>query len=229
MNKYNCTDFEVDIWKDHLVQKENGVKVLDDKHMGKEKMKAVLSKKYLGQIIQNNGRNDQNIKDKTDKAVGNVSKITNALSERPYGKHAYKAALLMRQAMLLGGLLSNAETLTHLTESDITKLTMPDTLLHRALLSTSGNPSKVFMCLELGIIPVKYVLISKRLNFLHYILSENISSILRKVYDTMKCDSRKGDFYNLVKKDMEDLDIAMTEEDIREHARTKWKYLCQRS
>ena len=158
VNKYICTYFEVDIWKDHLVQKENGVKVLDDKHMGKEKMKAVLSKKYLGQIIQNNGRNDQNIKDKTDKAVGNVSKITNALSERPYGKHSFKAALLMRQAMLLGGLLSNAETLTHLTESDITKLTMPDTLLHRALLSTSENPSKVFMCLELGIIPVKYVL-----------------------------------------------------------------------
>ena len=41
----------------------------------------------------------------------------------------------------------------------------------------------------------------------------------------MKCDSRKGDFYNLVKKDMEDLDIAMTEEDIREHTRTKWKVL----
>ena len=102
VNKYICTDFEVDIWKDHLVQKENGVKVLDDKHMGKEKMKAVLSKKYLGQIIQNNGRNDQNIKDKTDKAVGNVSRITNTLIKRPDGEHSFKSAILMIQAMLLG-------------------------------------------------------------------------------------------------------------------------------
>ena len=128
----------------------------------------------MGPIIQNNGRNDQNIKDKTDKAVGNVSKITHALIERPYGKHSFNSALLMRQAMLLGGLLSNSETLPHLTESDISKLIMPDTLLHRALLFTSGNPSKVFICLELEIITVKYVQISKHLNFLHYILREGV-------------------------------------------------------
>ena len=82
--------------------------------------------KYLGQIIQNNGRNDQYIKDKTDKAVRNFRRITNAMSERPYGKHSFKAAVLMRQAMLLGGLLSNAEKFTHLTESGITKLKIQD-------------------------------------------------------------------------------------------------------
>ena len=81
------------------------------------------------------------------------------------------------------------------------------------------------MCLELGIIPVKYVLISKHLDFLHYILSEDMSSILRKVYDTTKCDSRKGDFYQLVREDMEALDIFKTEVDIREHTKRKWKVL----
>ena len=35
----------------------------------------------------------------------------------------------MRQAMLLGGLLTNAESWNHLTEENITKLTMPDTML----------------------------------------------------------------------------------------------------
>ena len=71
--------------------------------------------------------------------------------------------------MRLGGLLSNAETWTHLTEVNIAKLQMPDTMLQRALLSTSGNPSKVFMCLELGVIPVRYVIMAKCLNFLHYV------------------------------------------------------------
>ena len=40
-----------------------------------------------------------------------------------------------------------------------------DTLLHKTLLSNSGNQSKVFLCLELGVIPVKYVIMGKRLNF----------------------------------------------------------------
>ena len=183
VNSDICVDSEVDVWEDKLVVNENGQHFLIDKHIGKEKMKNVSFKKYLGQVIQSNGKNDLNIKDKTDKAVGNVSKIKNALCERPYGRHSFKAALLMRQAMLLGGLLTNAESWNHLTEANITKLTMPDTMLQRFLLSTTGNPSKVFMCLELGVIPVKYVIITKRINFLHYILKENMTSTLRQVYE----------------------------------------------
>ena len=49
----------------------------------------------------------------------------------------------------------HAETWINVTEADITKLTMPDTMLQRQLLSVSGNPSKVFMCLEVGVIPVR--------------------------------------------------------------------------
>ena len=65
--------------------------------------------------------------------------------------------------------------------------------------------------------------LAKRLNFLHYILSENITSTLRQVYDTMKFDSRKGDFCQLVNQDMEDLDMIMTEEEIRSFTKGKWK------
>ena len=57
--------------------------------------------------------------------------------------------------MLLGGMLTNAEAWIHITEHEIAKLTMQDTMLHIKLLSVSGNPSKVFMCLELGVIPVR--------------------------------------------------------------------------
>ena len=203
-----CTDLEVDIWEDQLSQELNGNSILVDVHIGKEIMKNVSSKKYLGQIIQSDGKNELNIKSHTDKAFGNANKIINALIERPYGKHAIKAALLMREALLVSSLLSNAETWTNLTETSITKLTMPDTKLHRDMLSTSGNPSRVFMCLELGIIPVRYVIMKKRLNFLHYILKETITSTVRQVYDTLKHDSRKGDFYFIIQKDLRDCDLT---------------------
>ena len=225
INTNICADFEVDVWQDKIMQKEDGSKYLVDRYIGKKNMKTVQFKKYLGQIIQSDGRNEKNVKDKTDKAFGNVSRIKNALIERPYGKHTFKAALIMRQAMLLGGLLSNSEAWTHLTEINLAKLQLPDTLLHKTLLSTSGNPSKVCMCLELGVIPVKYVIMGKRLNFLYYILSESISSTMRQVYETMKSESRKGDFYQLVKKDMEELNINMPETEILSHTKRKWKLL----
>ena len=119
--------------------------------------------------------------DKTEKAVGNVDKIIFSLIERPYGKHAFKAALLMRQGLMISGMLTNAETWINITEADITKLTMPDTILQRQLLSVSGNPSKVFICLELGLIPLRYVMMAKCLDLLHYILNENTKSAISKV------------------------------------------------
>ena len=108
-------------------------------------------------------------------------------------------------------------------ETDITKLTMPDTMLHRQILSSTGNPSKVFMSLELGVVPVRYVLMAKRLNMLHYILNESTSSTMYQVYEELKRDSRKGDFYSLIKKDFKDLDIQINEESIKNYSKNQCK------
>ena len=47
------------------------------------------------------------------------------------------------------------------TIKDLNSLEQPDTILQRKLLSKSDNSSKCSMYLELGIIPVKYVLMKK--------------------------------------------------------------------
>ena len=75
----------------------------------------------------------------------------------------------MRQGILPGGMLTNAENWRNGTEIDIHKLTTPDTIFHRDIVSTSGNPSKVFMSLVLGIITVKFVSMSKRAKMLNCI------------------------------------------------------------
>ena len=79
------------------------------------------------------------------------------------------------------------------------------------------------MYLELGILPVKYVVMKKRLNFLKYILNENMSSMIRQVYETLKTDSRKGDFVHLIKQDMEELEIVVTDEEIQSVKKVQWK------
>ena len=184
-----------------------------------------MKKTYLKHIIQSNGRNDKNIKKKVDKCVGSVEKIITALNERPYGHHTYKAALLMRQGLMLGGMLSNSETWINITEADIAKLTMPDTLLQRRLLSVSGNPNKVVMSLEFGIIPVKFVLMAKTINMLHHILNESIDSTMRQVYEALKCDCCKGDFYSLAQKDIKDVNIQCEEAIIQQYSKSQWKTL----
>ena len=140
-NTYICSTGNIDVWRDVISKEDLNHDILEDDYIGKEDMKHVEKKTYLGHIIQNNGRNENNIKDKVDKAVGSVEKKISSINERPYGRHRYRAALLMRQGLMLGGMLTNAETWINITEADITKLTMPDTQLQRRLLSVSGNPS----------------------------------------------------------------------------------------
>ena len=95
----------------------------------------------------------------------------------------------MREGILLGGLLNNSESWINISKKDIEDLEKPDLILMRKILSITGNPSKVFMMLELGIAPVRFVIMKKRMQFLHYILNESTESMIRKVYDTLKQDS----------------------------------------
>jgi hypothetical protein len=134
--------------------------------------------------------------------------------ERPFGRHHFKAAQIMRESMLLRSLLNNSETWINVKKQDLEQLEKPDTMIQRNILGTSGNPSKAFMYLELGFIPVKFVIMEKRMNFLRYILKESMSSMIRQVYETLKMDSVKGDFFSLVQTDMEELDIDFTVEEI---------------
>ena len=129
----------------------------------------------------------------------------------------------MREAILLNGMLANSESWINISKKDIDKLDQPDTMLQRKILSISENPSKCFMYLELGIIPVKYVLMKKRMQFLHYILNENIDSMIVQVYNALKEDHRKCNFIQLTNKDREDLEIELSDEDIKYTPKSTWK------
>ena len=187
-----------DVWEEAVI-KQDGIVHIEDKYLGEKAMKKVQSKKYLGDIISQDMKNTLTIKEKNNKAVGIVKKISTCLYERPYGRHTFRAAKLLREGLLLGSMLNNCESWVNITKCDLDNLEKPDTMVQRSILTNYGNPSKVFMCLELGVIPVKFVIMEKRLYFLKYILDENISLMLRQVYEALKGDSRKGDFVSLIK------------------------------
>ena len=83
-------------------------------------------------------------------------------------------------------MLNNAESWININKSDLEKLEIPDKSLARHVLGAHGNPSISFMYLELGFLPVKFVIMKKRLQFLRYIFNESMDSMIRKVYEVLK-------------------------------------------
>ena len=115
---------------------------------------------------------------------------------------------LLREGLLLAGLLSNSESWINPTKLDIEQLEKPDTILQRKCLATSGNPSMAFIMLELGIIPIKYMTSKKCLLFFQYILKEEKESMVIQLFQVQQNDSRKRDFVNLSSRDREELEIV---------------------
>ena len=103
-------------------------------------MKNFKEKKYLGDLISSDLKNGKNIKERVGKATGNVNIIVTTLTERPFGKHFFKAAKLMREGLLINSLLTNSESWVNVHDKDVENLGKNDTMLKRKILSENGNP-----------------------------------------------------------------------------------------
>ena len=98
----------------------------------------------------------------------------------------------------------------NLTTKEITELEMVDDLLLRRILAAHSKTPKELLYLETGNIPVRYILMARRINFLHYILNENEDSLLHNFFEAQLKSPVKGDWMLRVKKDLEELEINLT-------------------
>ena len=64
---------------------------------------------------------------------------------------------------------------------------------------------------------------SRRLNFLHYILCEEEDTLLRKFFEAQCAHPIKGDWVTTVRKDLESVEIRMTFEEIRRCSKDSFK------
>ena len=69
--------------------------------------------------------------------------------------------------------------------------------------------------LALGATPVRYVLMSKRLNYLKYIINEDDGTMLKECFKAQHQEPTKGDWVTTVLADMEHLNINMTFDEIK--------------
>ena len=77
---------------------------------------------------------------------------------------------MLRESMLINGLLFNSEIWYGLTKNEIIELEGIDKLLLQKLLKAHSKTPNESLYLELGILPLKYIIKSCRIMYLHYII-----------------------------------------------------------
>ena len=80
-------------------------------------------------------------------------------------------------------------------------------MLRQILKAHSKTPIEA-LYLELGCVPIRYILKSRRINYLHYILRLDKSELLWKVFEAQMNNPAKCDWYLQVIQDLKDFDIS---------------------
>ena len=76
----------------------------------------------------------------------------------------------------------------------------------RGILNAPRMTPKALLYLELGVLPIRYVIKSRRLMFLHYILNQNEESLMKKFFNGQIENSTKTDWTSQIKKDLTELE-----------------------
>ena len=195
-------------------------------------MKESEREKYLGDIVDSNGKVQATIESRTKKGQGIITEIMSIINEIPFGEHQTEVALKLREAMFINGMLFNSESWHGVTKANVAALEVVDQSLLRAILNAHRGTTKEFLYLETGAVPISWILPQRRINFLKHILTRNKKELLRKVFEAQRENPTQGDFIKLVESDLEKFglkyeDVAseeMSKQKLKKMLREKGQY-----
>ena len=131
--------------------------------------------------------------------------------------------LQLRQAMLVNGMLFNSEAWHDVSEKEIKMMETVDEYLLRSLVKGHSKTQLEFLYLEAGAMPIRFIIISRRLMYLQTIIKKPEHELVRKVYEAQKSEPIKGDFCNLVQNDFEILGEQYSEEHLFNKSKNAFK------
>ena len=179
--------------------------------------------KYLGDILDKKGTCRPNIENRKLKGYSISSSILAIVNEIPLGHWKIKAGLSLRQAMLLNGILFNSEAWQGPETKHITLLEKVDEALLRGILGAHPKIPLEALYLETRSIPIRFVVASRRILYLHTILQKDRNEMILKIFEAQKMKPSPGDFIDLVKNDFETIGWKITEEEIRNLSKQNFK------
>ena len=221
-----CRDLFVGGWERDVVTDPVTGKVTQSEHFGGlEKMKVKSEQMYLGDIISNDGKHTKNIEHRKNKALGIMNQIMQILETVYFGKHFFEVALVLRSSLFLSSILLNSEAWTNLTDKDIRRLEQSDEILLSKILDAEANTSNTFKYLELGVAPLRFEIMKRKLLFLQYILKQEKSSMVYQVFESTRENPVKNDFVQECEKYLNRLNIKLTFSEIENMSKGRFTKL----
>ena len=167
------------------------------------------SYKYLGDFVSDGW--DSLYSKRLEKSQGYAINCQAMATEISLGYHLYDVAKLFHQSLFLNGTLVNMETWPNFSENRILMFERTEQHLLRKILKAHSKTPVESLYLELGVIPFRFHLMSRRIMYYQTVMHRPDEEITKKVVTCQKDTRIKGDFYVQVAEDMRKLNISESE------------------
>ena len=219
-----CQDLYVGKWENEVVEDpQTGGYRMNEFFSGNVKMEERKVQKYLGDLISSDGTHTKNIQDRRNKGYGVIKQIVQILEATYFGKYYFEVAMVLRESLFLSSLLLNSEAWVNYTEKDIRILEQCDENLLSSILECESNSSNALKYLELGVIPIRFEIMKRKLLFLQYILKQGKQAMIYKILKAIEENPIKNDFVYTCKKYIESLKMNITLEQIKNMSKFQLK------
>ena len=206
--------------------KENtGEADLEEFYCGLTDIEETDEQKYLGFILSNTGNNMANIREMKKKSNGVIRSTLNKLNSLNLKQYYFECALVLMNAMVRSSLLYAADMYYDLKESELRQIERIEENYLRQVLKTSKGCPIIQMYLAVGQIPARFEIQKMRLLYLKYILHQDSDSLLSKFFYLQLDLPTKGDWASTCIKDLKELNIEKSMEDIKEMTENQYRKL----
>ena len=218
IKEFDKMDFYLDGWKLTEVEEvETGVTTTKETFDGEQEVDETENEKYLGQILSRDGSNTANINQKVGKGIGMKNKIKTILEHRPGGKYHFEIAVILRNAFLISSMISSSEVWYNITENEYRQLERTDETLIREIFNCSSQVTHEMLYLELGVLPIRFLIKMRRILYLEQILKQRIqNSLIYRFFIAQMTEPTNNDWATQVMKDINDIKLEMELKDIEE-------------
>ena len=131
--------------------------------------------------------------------------------------------------MFINSLIFNSEAWYNVTNSDFDELEKADEALLRKILECPAGTPKEMLYLELGCLPIRFIIMGRRIMFLQYILKQDSDSLINAFFQAQLKDPNNKDWCQVANENLESLGIKMTLSQIKLMTEEKLKEIVKKA
>ena len=215
-------------FKVHICKKNEKEKCTQVLKVHNLNMKSAAQITYLGDVISETGSIDETIAQRSQKALGITTQISSILSSICLGNFHFDIAMVLRDSLFVNSVMSNSEIWHNVKSNHIESLEKSDINLLRKIMNAHSKTASEALFLELGKYPLRFVLSKRRLMYLWHVLQRDNKELIRKIYDSQKLETNKGDWCEIIQIEKSKYNITQNDVEISQMSKEKYKTMIEK-